>query len=308
MNKNNIENFSIFGEYKQPENRVTAALLHIMREGGEPLINFILGGDDILPNSEIQVQTQDGDGESIPDGHLSCNFTFNIYIESKIKPNSINKTQLENHCKKIQAENDRLIYLTPDEDKPKELNGKAVWHSWNEISEKLGSYLKEHDYDANSKLYFLVDQFQLLLENMDLLSHVEERVMIVGGSFGENIARQYNFYCCQNNRVFKKSRYLAFAYNNRIQYLFEIVGEPVNDVDLESILKKDHPYFKEGHEFKEEGCREKHEFFKLKQIKEFNPVIENNNTDKNGVRCAFVQSQTYTTLKKITNAKMTSDL
>lgn len=45
MNNRDISTYSIFGEYKQPENRVTAALLHILRIGGECLIKEMLRED-----------------------------------------------------------------------------------------------------------------------------------------------------------------------------------------------------------------------------------------------------------------------
>ena len=60
MAKKSITNQSIFGHYKSEENMVTAALLHILKLGGEELINFILDArTQTLPSSEIAVLSQD---------------------------------------------------------------------------------------------------------------------------------------------------------------------------------------------------------------------------------------------------------
>lgn len=136
MSDRDISNYSIFGEYKQPENRVTAALLHILRIGGENLIKEMLREEDFsFPDSDIKVETQIGNSESIPDGKLSCNFNFQLFIESKVQLNAINQKQLNNHRKKISPDNDndRLIYITPDNTEPKELEDGELWYNWKRI-------------------------------------------------------------------------------------------------------------------------------------------------------------------------------
>ena len=67
----NIEDLSVFREYKQVENRVTAALLQIFKVGGEPLMRDVLSEIGIkLPSSEIEIFSQHKEPESIPDGYL----------------------------------------------------------------------------------------------------------------------------------------------------------------------------------------------------------------------------------------------
>lgn len=297
----NIANYSIFGEYKQTENRVTAALLHILRIGKEELITTVLnrGGWD-LPSSDIAVETQFNDKNSIPDGKLSCNFSFQLFIESKININDINIVQLENHKRLIKSDSDKLIYITPDSQCPKELlDEEVIWYNWEQITEILINY----DTD-NELLQFLIEQFKLLIENLGLLDYTSERVIIVGGSFGEVVALKYNFYACQNRRSFSSAKYLAFAFKHRIKYLFEITEEPEDDVDLKQRSDINPSYFKEL-DPNYNGLRK---LFKLKLLHEFSPQIENNSVDKKGIRCAFVQRQTYTTYDKIMKAKYTSDL
>lgn len=232
MNNRDISTYSIFGEYKQPENRVTAALLHILRIGGECLIKEMLREDWFpLPDSDIKVETQVGNAESIPDGKLSCSFNFQLFIESKVQINAINQKQLDNHRRQISIDNgnDRLIYITPDSTKPKELGEGELWYNWKRIVDILVKYENK-----NELLNYLIEQFKLLVENLGLYDYSHDRVIIVGGAYGENVALKYGFYACQNNRSFLSSKYLAFAHKNRIEYLFEIIGNPEDDVNLKN--------------------------------------------------------------------------
>ena len=51
-----IEDISIFGEYKQAENRVTAAFLQICKVGGEGFIRFLTNELTIQrPSGEIEI-------------------------------------------------------------------------------------------------------------------------------------------------------------------------------------------------------------------------------------------------------------
>ena len=62
-----------------------------------------------LPEKTLKIETQshidDTDIHSRPDGLISCNYAFNIYIESKLS-DVINLTQLENHKKLIVEDRD----------------------------------------------------------------------------------------------------------------------------------------------------------------------------------------------------------
>ena len=65
----NISEVSIFGEYKQPENRLTAAFLQILKIGGEPLIREVAHRIGFsIPSSEIDIFTQVKEEASVPDG------------------------------------------------------------------------------------------------------------------------------------------------------------------------------------------------------------------------------------------------
>ncbi len=118
----NITEQSVFGTYFQTENQVTSALLKILETDcrGGSLLDEILQRIDEgngLPEKTLKIETQsyidDTDIHSRPDGLISCNYAFNIYIESKLS-DVIKLPQLENHKKLIVEDRDernKLIYI-----------------------------------------------------------------------------------------------------------------------------------------------------------------------------------------------------
>jgi len=304
----NIEDISIFGEYKQPENRVTAALLQILKIGGEDLLRYLstkIGFN--IPSSEIEIISQVTNDRSIPDGLLKSNFSFRLFIESKIKSNSIDQNQLDNHLKEINSNNDFLIYFTPDDNNPIKDN-KVNWYNWKGVMDLLNEYINNSKIDNYQILSFLVLQFNTLLENFNLLGKTwnlnNNNVLIVAASSAENVAMQYNYYICQNKRSFKPSKYLAFYNSNTIKYIFEILENPKDNIDLKKIsdlkdyLVKVEPNY--------DGDLRK--IFKLKLYKEVDPIL-NDSIDKNGNLCPYTYGQPrYSNLELILKAKKTSEL
>jgi len=231
-----IEDISIFGEYKQPENRVTAAFLQICKVGGEDLIRFLTNHLKIqIPSSEIEIHSQVRTDDSVPDGMLRSNFSFKLFVESKIQSNNINAKQLDGHRKQIIISNDFLLYLTPDEYKPVIL-GETHWANWKSILSTFNDYLQSVQVDNKQLLEFLIGHFNTLLDNLNLLGYVwdlnNENVIVVAGSWAEGVALNYNFYACQNKRTFKPARYIAFYNNNQIRHIFELLQAPEDDIIL----------------------------------------------------------------------------
>jgi hypothetical protein len=242
---------------------------------------------------------------SIPDGLLRSDFSFQLYIESKVKRNSVDRVQLDEHRKLLAEGNRFLVYVTPDEVKPV-LPDDVYWGSWKKVSESFSQYLQNEKVPNLALLVFLTEQFNTLLANMGLLgerwSLDNEQVLVVAGSSGEDLALRRDIYICQNHRRFRPSRYLTFYNNARIQYLFEVVSEPLDDVDVTK-----EPKFKEFLQElnPEHGPRR---LFHLKRLAEVGPII-NDSTDRNGSACPYTYGQPrYTTLDRIRRAKRTSDL
>lgn len=312
-----IDNISIFGEYKKPEDRVTAALLHILNAGGQMVVERLFGDLFDIPSNDINIIPQSKHEHSVPDGEVSCDCRYNIYIESKIASNAIDGTQLANHLKLTNpAENKYLCYITPDVTIPMQLVGLPLeWLSWERVIEILLGIIA--DGLADRLLKFMIEQLILLIKhvvyydknrNKDLqLSPIseDERVIIVGGHWGEDVALSYDFYACQPYRFFLPAKYLAFYHQNRIKYMFEI-EEIQESVDIQHINHvKNSNYFtvKEP-----DYIPQQRKYMKLNLVYTCASEIKNDKKDKNGKPCAFIQGQTYSTYSKITTATLTSQL
>lgn len=301
----------VFGTYDKQENQVTAALMKILEVADYSLLNHLLqdAGDYRLPNHSLSIETQlkEKDGASVPDARLSCHCSFEIDIESKLRTD-IRKEQLTNHLDLVHKEGRRLLYITGHDYRPDLLTPEVLWTSWVNVMDGLRDY-QEKQKESNQVLDYLIDQFELLLTDLKLYdADKETRVIIVGGRVGEPIAQKYNFYFCQHNRFFKPASYLAFAWQNRIKYIYKILEmKKVDDMSectevTEEYFEKEEPGYKE--------CPEKRTFFSLKLYHKFEDgeEIQNDSKDKNDSRCAFTQKQAYCDIETIMNAKHTSDL
>lgn len=321
VNKKTISDYSIFGEYKNPEDRLTAALLQVMHYGGHELIACLFDSILDLPSNEAIIIPQSTQKASRPDGEIRLNCQYQIFIESKIVPNAIKKEQLEKHSQLANPSNGKyLVYLTPDKNKPQKIefmNGLVEWMSWDNVYDILSKY---KDIISDEVLRFLIDQLLLLIMNIVKKvakkvvrnskttienDKIDNLVIIVGGNWGENIAKKYNFYACQPNRFFYNAQFIAFYHQNRIKELFKIIDDPIESIDIQTHPRISKEYFKieEPH-----YVPQQRKLFLLEHIHTFNPEIINDKKDKNGHNCAFIQRQTYTSYEKIMKATKTSQL
>lgn len=353
LQNHSIEDHSIFGDYKQPENRVTCALLHILNYGGADMIDAFIeafGGERFSSKPIVSTQIKlkggnnttkdDGDQDCCADGLIVADYRYKIYIESKIDCNAIRTDQLEAYRKNVgQGIGEYLLYITPDAQMPPELGDWDYWMNWESVLTFLYGYWASKALDALLK--YLIDNFKKLIDklvtdknknkakvqkaNYDIEELAkkklpnpiafspndnEEQVLIVGGRWGENIAVIFDFYACQPDRFFLPTKYLAFYYNHRVKYLFEIVQEPISSIELtDPLLAINNKYFTDYDIAYKTSTNKAREFFKLKLVHIFNGSgIINVAKDKNGNPCAFVQKQRYTTIEKILKAKDTSEL
>lgn len=314
--KSSVGSLSV-SQYRKEEDRVTAEFLKIIHYGGHDLVAYLFGEDFDLPSNDISVESQIYGGGTRPDGRISSDCRYTILVESKIHPNSINMQQLKGHLKHIADSSTFLLYITPDEVMPKELENlyHVFWRNWWSLLDSLEAYVASN---PDRLLEYLVAEFRKTIEivvykqrrHITIVERTplsqegkEERVIIVGGRWGEDVALKYNVYVCQPNRFFHPARYMAFCFNNRIKYLFKIVDEPIESIVLTGMLPDSFFTDKEPHYKGDER-----KVYRLEKVKEFTPDILNDAKDKNGKPCAFVQRQRYTTLDKINNAKKTSDL
>jgi hypothetical protein len=303
-----IENQSIFGNYSQNENRVTAALLQILKQGGTNFISKVFSSIDEIefPSNEINIITQEKEDKNVYDGILSCDFSFRILVESKIKIQSIPLTQLNGLIQNARNSYDYILYITPDNFKPEILEtqkGKIYWANWKKINETFKS-----SNDFTEPLNFLINEFEKYLEFLGLLENItkEERVQIVAGAQGEPRAIKYGIYACQNNRPTQESNHLAFYNRGGIHTLFKIKNGPINNVDLKKVENQNMAnYLTEFEPFYNSEFRQ---YYELELVTN-NLTIKNDTIDKNGKNTAYTMGIfRYTKLENILKAKLTSEL
>ncbi|KKN42885.1 hypothetical protein LCGC14_0708820 [marine sediment metagenome] len=322
MTGKDINDLSIFGDYKQLENRVTTALLHILNVGGEELIRFIMNRlNRDLPSSKISISAQDKQGRSVPDGTLECSFKFKIFIESKIQLNAINSVQMERHKELVEGIKENiLLYITPDIKKPDILENLIVWANWGGILKWISEYIENNDINEGDLLFYLHDNFETLLVNNILItlewnSEKNDRVVVfAGGIYGEPVAIKYKMYFCPKTRNIKPSGYVSFYRNWRIEYCFKINDPPETAklLEIPQILE----YFKEKG-ILDKAKQKPEEFswiyepvklFRLGERVEINK-IENDKKNEYGIPIPFLYgNQRYTTIEKLRGATKTSHL
>jgi hypothetical protein len=97
---------------------------------------------------------------------------------------------------------------------------------------------------------------------------------------------------------------MALFKNNAVSRLFQIVGEPKDDVDLRNVEGLKEYVAKEYSHY--DG--EKQKVIELVKVEDVGPII-NDSTDKNGNPCPYTYGQPrYTNLDRIRKARKTSEL
>lgn len=319
-----VNGVSLFkNTYKKREDQLTAGLLYILGRYGHPLIGHLFEECD-LPDYEPVIRTQiTGVSGSRPDGEIVCTCDYRILIESKLVRNALSRPhdqqQLSNHLKDVHANGGTmLVYITPDNNCPAELQAypEIFWYNWDTIFSRL------QDFNIQDEVYiFLVTELKKLLfypydmhnDNKDEQeddkssnsSDWEDRVIVVGGRWAEDIALNYNFYACQSNRFFESAQYMAFYYDNRIKHLFKIIDLPIEDIDLRKIQEIASTDYFVVRDPNYSGTRK---YFRLQLLHTFDPEIQNDCFTSEGRRYAFVRRQRYTSYTNIMSAQTTSQL
>jgi len=298
-NKKSIAYQSIFGEYHKEEDRVTAALLQILRIGGPDLMNAVFDDFDISFDAEVNSQVK-GETKSRPDGELKAK--YHLLIESKIRKwtsSSHNLAQLKNHVNLSRIEGASLLYITADDKKPTDIAKypEVFWTNWQEVVLRLKKFKSDFNNDVMS---FLASQFEMLIDNIVFSKHdgmsKANRVIIVGGHSAEGIAYQYHFYSCQPDRTFRDASYIAFYHQKRIIYVFKIkTKQDVSSLeDVRSKIPMNYTLTDED--------KKPHTFFELEPAEILNNMVVHKQAGP------FVQRQRYTSIEKLRKAACTDDL
>ena len=222
--------------------------------------------------------------------------------------------QLTNHLNNAKKANAILVYILNQTDIPNiiQANG-CLSTTWDDVIKRLKEFNTQRAYFNKELMNYLIDQLKLLIKRNPTKSPSwktiprDQRVVIVGGSWGEDVALNYGFYACQYNRNFQSPSYIAFYHKKRIKYVFKIINhgyfENINQAtdrfgfDFKDYFQSKEPTY--ASKTKEEQRRQ---FFVLENIKDFHSEITHEET------YAYVQKQRYTSIEALKQARTTKDL
>lgn len=311
-----IHEKSIFGGYKRLEDQATAALLHILDMGGPHMVEYVF--EDSLSSGNFDgyiISSQTDHGTSRPDGEILAD--YHLLIESKIdewRVNDHNMKQLTNHLNNAKKSNAILVYILNQTDIPNiiQANG-CLSTTWDDVIKRLKEFNTQRAYFNKELMNYLIDQLKLLIKCNPIKSPSwktiprNQRVVIVGGSWGEDVALNYGFYACQYNRNFQSPSYIAFYHKKRIKYVFKIINhgyfENINQAtDRFRFEFKDYFQSKEPTYASKAKEEQRRQFFVLEKVEDFHSEIAHEET------YAYVQKQRYTSIEALKQAKTTKDL
>lgn len=309
----NIDELSIFGEYGAAENRLTVALLQILKVGDEPLIRYF--GERVgfpLPRKEIEIYAQHKLGGCTPDGVLRADFRFTLLIESKAVRNAIDPEQCDELVKALATIDGprAVLYVTPDAECPTRLKGVPVsWANWVTVTQLLREYLATPEATGAALLEFLVDQFETFADNIGVSGEVwrpdASRVLVVPARAALRTAREFGLYVCQNRRSFQPSSWIAFYSHGEIAAYARIGGAPEDDVMLES--SPEFARLVDDYRAQDVDTTTPRRVLRLVDLTSI-PPIKNDQVDSSGRPTAWVQGQRYTSIERLRRATKTSDL
>jgi hypothetical protein len=312
---------SLFATYSAGENRVTATVLAVLRSLSLDRIERLLGALTEQAEFElVRFENQAGrGGVGVPDAELlsSCR----ILIETKIKPNTIDRKQLTRHLQRLDDTNEavqRLLVLTPDESKPTELvdfsDERLCWTSFAALDQAIDELLDDKTEVTSDREEFLLRELQAMLLQEGLLGF-EKDTVIVAARYAWDEYTKHQLYVCQPGRAFQPVQYVGFYKANQILRLVPRILERHDHVRMERGAYKgelgravdrllDLALRTPGVEY---------QVFLLSgpddpQTTRLDEPIENDLLSANGRRTAFAQGQRYVRLDNLRRAKRTSDL
>jgi len=231
----------LFSTYTQGENRVTGTIMAVFERINSGLVEDILAklvGEPGLTLLEFETQLR---GESsVPDGAVRA--TTAVYLETKTTPWAIDHDQLQRHLQELeQAEARHLLVLTPDTERPVELDDTRVaWANFDTLVTAIEEVL-----DARRGVMptqgFLLRELVRFIEAEGLTSGREDRVLVVAARRAWSEYQAYGVYCCQPDRSFKPAAHLAFYADGEIKPSVPRITAKVDSIRLTTECIRDHP-------------------------------------------------------------------
>lgn len=294
---------SIFSTYRTGENRVTASILAVLRSLSLTRCEQILTA--LLEQSEfelIRFQNQPSkENKGVPDAEIvsSCR----LLIETKIKSNAINISQLKRHLKRFDRSSEAtqiLLVLTPDVKQPQRIDEvedqRIAWASFSSLDQAIDELFENKKEVISEREAFLLRELQTMLDNEGLIGTSKNTLVIPAKNAWPEYG-EFKAYVCQANRSFKPVDYLAFYHGNKIHELVPKILHSQECVEMRKGLHEGKTYkvLLLSHPDSPETIR-------------LDGPIVNDLVSTSGRPTAFTQNQRYVELSALKKARKTSEL
>lgn len=314
---------SIFSQYSQGENRVTASILAVLKSLAIPRTERLL--QSLIGESSANLfrfsNQPPGDAGSIPDARISAN--FRIDLETKVKLNSVNETQITKHLTDLKNSNESssmLVVLTPDSTRPGVFerigDKRLLWRSFADLDSAIDELLEDPVEVISEREAFLLRELQKMFHAEKLLKPANNVLVVPARNAWPEYGR-YHAYICQPNRTFQDVDYLAFYADGEIKPMVprildagdEVVIDPKRAPEkfrhvVEKLLANNAREFGATNKILQLSAPDATETVELDRA-----VINDMTTEKaSGRTVAFTQNQRYVAMGALRKARSTSDL
>ena len=231
----------LFSTFRQGENRVTGTLLAVLQRLSLPntdrILRTLLEEDSFsLVSFKNQVKTE----WSVPDALIRMGPDLHaIWIETKTAPNQLNTCQIKNHLKSV-GEGEKLLVLTPDNDRPAVLDqlecrqDRVVWSNFDTLAEAIKEILDDVDEPPTEREGFLLRELIAMLQSDGLLS-TGPMVAIVAASSGWPMYQDVPAYRCALTLPLRSAGqmdYLGFYAQGQIKPVVPKVLGMIDQINL----------------------------------------------------------------------------
>lgn len=217
----------LFSTYRQGENRVTSSLLAVFERLGIDLVARLLGS--ALEQPELQLvryrTLPTGDAQGVPDAEMKASFRF--LFEVKTARNALHRDQLERHLENLDTTmsshaHQLLVVLTPDAGPPPLVGAlddqRAVWTSFEALSQAVGDLLRDVDEPASEQQRFLLREL-LALFALDRLLPGDD-VAVVAARVAYDEWQKFGAYVCQPTKTFRDAGHFGFYRAKQVEREF----------------------------------------------------------------------------------------
>lgn len=235
----------LFSTYTQGENRVTstviAVLEHVNNQLAEDILEALTDESDL---SLVGFDNQVTGVASVPDAAIKSSTA--LWFETKTNRGAVDREQLEHHLKALdedEAELQRLIVLTPDEQIPNEVDDiedeRIVWVNFDSLVDTIETVLERDVGNAEASMSvptereaFLLRELVRFIYDENLVSGKEDRVLVVAARKAWPEYEKHGLYFCQPNRSFKPVSYMAFYRDREIKPVVPKVTDAIESIEL----------------------------------------------------------------------------